>query len=107
MLKHLAAFGKRRISRPLLSRQDLANGGGLVRFLDYGEGLADDVFWQTAGSQLPRDAKPASPFDRGGRADMRGRDAPIVEQAGRGQILNEGIDRIRLVLALDKFLAKL
>ena len=107
VLKHPAPVGKGRLNRPLLSRQDLANGSGFVLCLDAGERLSDDVLWQTAGGELPRDAKPAASFDCGRRTDVRGRDTTVVEQAGCDQILNEDIDGLGLVLAVEQLLAKL
>jgi len=101
VLKHPAAFGERRRRRPLLAYQDLANGGGFVLFLDCAECLADDVFWQAAGSKFPRDAQPASPLDSGGRADVRGRDAAVVEQAGCRQILDERVDSVSVMVPLE------
>ena len=101
MLEHPSPVGQGGLGRPSLSRQDLANGGGFVLFLDCAECLADDVFWQAAGSKFPRDAQPASPLDSGGRADVRGRDAAVVEQAGCRQILDERVDSVSVMVPLE------
>jgi hypothetical protein len=106
MLEHPSPVGEGGLGRPLFSRQDLANGGGFVLFLDCGECLADDVFWQAARSKFPRDAQPTSTFDSGGRTDVGGRDTAVVEQAGCGQILDEGVDSLGLVFAIEQLLAE-
>jgi len=106
VLEHPAPVGQRRLGRPLLSRQDFANGCGFVLFLNCAECVADDVLRDAPGRKFPSDAQPASSLDRCGRANVRGCDAAIVEQAGRGQILNEDVDSIGLVLAVEQLLSE-